>query len=187
MQHYLGKFLLKVSYWAGRASTRTLAIIPHYSTLISPRILWFSLCPRNVTREHQAQVTSHWGRDDDPACCRRRKGSFTDPSQSVLPSLRRNLPPFPWRTQLSMRYSSNGSKQSRTLHQAVLGLAESLKTAKGNSEKNRVKNHDSNNSESNSLLLKNLLKILKTAINLLKEKSKITTICDSNRALVDFI
>lgn len=57
MECYLGKLLLKASYRAGRASTRTLAIIPNYSTLISPCILWFSLYSSSVTREHQVQVT----------------------------------------------------------------------------------------------------------------------------------
>lgn len=85
MQHYLGKLLLKASCWAGKASTRTLAIIPNYSTLISPWILWFSQCSRNVTREHQVQVTSQWDWDDDSACWRRRKGSFTDPQPILLP------------------------------------------------------------------------------------------------------
>lgn len=106
MKHHLGKLLLKASYWAGRASTRTLAIIPNYSALISPCILWSSLYSSNVTREHQVQVTvSGAGMLTQLGGGEGQKFYWSPAIPHTGP--REGTSPFPWSTELLMTHSSS--------------------------------------------------------------------------------
>lgn len=67
--------------------------------------------------------------------------------------------------------AQNNKGQCTKQYHSQMGLAATLKTEKGNSEKNGVKNHASNSCENHGLLLENLFNILKTDISLLKEES----------------
>lgn len=91
MQHYFGKLSLKASYWAGRASTRTLAMIPNYSTLIIPCILWLPLYSSNVAREHQVWVTVQGAGMLTQHAREEGKEALLIPSNSSYQSLGRHL------------------------------------------------------------------------------------------------
>lgn len=148
MQHYLGKLLLKASYWAGRASTRTLAIIPNYSALISPCILWFSLYSSNVTREHQVQVTVS-GSGMLTLHAGEGKEVLLIPSHSLYWSLRRHLSPslkhrafneaFKWsvtgRNNADCCQALAKGKRTKQYHKARWGRQQSWKQKKETARK----------------------------------------------------